>query len=194
MNDDTDVTKLSSIFARIGASSVLVAQFIRPLSPLRSVLLIVSGVFLIAAVVLFVRFPRQTMYGNVGPSSGFGDGYGFQNAQRCPQPFAYPGEERDAMERIQRFCLVIMVGLLIVMFVVMEVLPMSFEDRHPIMTGTMTIGGIVSLLMAPCILRPLLRARRLGQQPAASVYLSSVVGMLLMVIAGIAFLVCSIYL
>ena len=197
MDNDADIAKMSSIFTRIGTSSFLLAQFARvagPLEFLRTALLIVGGVFLIAAVVLYVRFPRQTMYGNVGPSSGLGDGYGFQNTQCRPQPFAYPGEERDAMERIQRFCLVIMVGLLIVAFLVTEVLPMSFEDKHPIMMDTMAIGGVVSLLMAPCMLRPLLRARRLGQQPAVTEYLSSLLSMLCLLAGGIAFLVCSTYL
>ena len=197
MDNDADIAKMSSTFTRIGTSSLLLAQFTRvagPLEFLRTALLVVSGVFLIAAVVLFVRFPRQTMYGNVGPSSGLGDGYGFQNIQCRPQPFAYPGEERDAMERIQRFCLVIMVGLLIVVFLVMEVLPMSFEEQYPIMKAAMAIAAIGSLLMAPCSLRRIFQARRVGQQLSVTEYLSSLIGMLGLLAAGIAFLSCSIYL
>ena len=197
MDNDADIAKMSSTFTRIGTSSLLLAQFTRvagPLGFLRTALLVVSGVFLIAAVVLFVRFPRQTMYGNVGPSSGLGDGYGFQNTQCRPQPFAYPGEERDAMERIQRFCLVIMVGLLIVVFLVMEVLPMSPEEQYPIMKAAMVIAAIGSLLMAPCTFRRVLHARRLGLQPAVTEYLSALIGMLCLLAAGIAFLSCTIYL
>lgn len=203
MDNDADIAKMSSIFARIGTSSLLLAQFTRvagPLGFLRSALLIVSGVFLIAAAVLFFRFPNQATYGDMNPSSGSGGVYNLQNPQYNPytQRSLYPSthldERCDAMGWMQRISLVIMVGSLVVIFLVVQVLPMSPEEQYPIMKGTMAIAAIGSLLMAPCAFRRVFHARRLGQQPAITEYLSSLLGMLCLLIAGIVFLVCSIYL
>ena len=203
MDNDADIAKMSSIFTRIGTSSLLLAQFARvagPLEFLRTALLVVSGVFLIAAAVLFFRFPNQATYGNMNPSSGSGGVYDLQNpqynlyTQRSLYPFTHLDERCDAMGWMQRISLVIMVGSLIVIFLVVQVLPMSLEEQYPIMKAAMVIAAIGSLLMAPCTFRRVLHARRLGLQPAVTEYLSALIGMLCLLAAGIAFLSCTIYL
>ena len=203
MDNDADIAKMSSIFTRIGTSSLLLAQFTRvagPLGFLRTALLVVSGVFLIAAAVLFFRFPNQATYGDMNPSSDFGGVYDLQNPQYNPYtqrslyPSTHPDERCDAMGWMQRISLVIMVGSLIVIFLVVQVLPMSLEEQYPIMKAAMVIAAIGSLLMAPCTFRRVLHARRLGLQPAVTEYLSSLIGMLCLLAAGIAFLSCTIYL
>ena len=142
MDNDADIAKMSSIFTRIGTSSLLLAQFTRvagPLGFLRTALLVVSGVFLIAAAVLFFRFPNQATYGDMNPSSGSGGVYDLQNPQYNPytQRSLYPSthldERCDAMGWMQRISLAIMVGSLIVIFLVVQVLPMSPEEQYPIM-------------------------------------------------------------
>ena len=203
MDNDADIAKMSSIFTRIGTSSLLLAQFTRvagPLEFLRTALLVVSGVFLIAAAVLFFRFPNQATYGDMNPSSGFGGVYDLQNPQYNPYtqrplyPSTHLDERCDAMGWMQRISLVIMVGSLIVIFLVVQVLPMSPEEQYPIMKAAMAIAAIGSLLMAPCTFRRVLHARRLGLQLAVTEYLSALLGMLCLLAAGIAFLSCSIYL
>ena len=203
MDNDADIAKMSSTFTRIGTSSLLLAQFTRvagPLGFLRSALLIVSGVFLIAAAVLFFRFPNQATYGDMNPSSGSGGVYDLQNPQYNPytQRSLYPSthldERCDAMGWMQRISLVIMVGSLIVVSLVMQVLPTSPEEQYPIMKAAMAIAAIGSLLMAPCSLRQIFQARRVGQQLAVTEYLSSLLGMLCLLTIGIFFLFCSIYL
>ena len=203
MDNDADIAKMSSTFTRIGTSSLLLAQFTRvagPLGFLRTALLVVSGVFLIAAAVLFFRFPNQATYGDMNPSSGFGGVYDLQNPQYNPytQRSLYPSthldERCDAMGWMQRISLVIMVGSLIVVFWVVRVLPTSPEEQYPIMKAAMAIAAIGSLLMAPCSLRQIFQARRVGQQLAVTEYLSSLLGMLCLLTIGIFFLFCSIYL
>ena len=203
MDNDADIAKMSSIFTRIGTSSLLLAQFTRvagPLGFLRSALLIVSGVFLIAAAVLFFRFPNQATYGDMNPSSGSGGVYDLQNPQYNPYtqrplyPSTHLDERCDAMGWMQRISLAIMVGSLIVIFLVVQVLPMSPEEQYPIMKAAMAIAAIGSLLMAPCSLRQIFQARRVGQQLAVTEYLSSLLGMLCLLTIGIFFLFCSIYL
>ena len=203
MDNDADIAKMSSIFTRIGTSGLLLAQFTRvagPLEFLRTALLVVSGVFLIAAAVLFFRFPNQATYGDMNPSSGSGGVYDLQNpqytqyTQRSLYPSTHLDERCDAMGWMQRISLVIMVGSLIVIFLVVQVLPMSLEEQYPIMKAAMVIAAIGSLLMAPCTFRRVLHARRLGLQPAVTEYLSSLLGMLCLLAAGIAFLSCTIYL
>ena len=203
MDNDADIAKMSSTFTRIGTSSLLLAQFTRvagPLGFLRTALLIVSGVFLIAAAVLFFRFPNQATYGDMNPSSGSGGVYDLQNPQYNPytQRSLYPSthldERCDAMGWMQRISLVIMVGSLIVIFLVVQFLPMSLEEQYPIMKAAMAIAAIGSLLMAPCSLRQIFQARRVGQQLAVTEYLSSLLGMLCLLTIGIFFLFCSIYL
>ncbi|MFC2339276.1 MAG: hypothetical protein ACFNLW_05245 [Olsenella sp.] len=95
---------------------------------------------------------------------------------------------------VQRISLVIMVGSLIVVSLVMQVLPTSPEEQYPIMKAAMAIAAIGSLLMAPCSLRQIFQARRVGQQLAVTEYLSSLLGMLCLLTIGIFFLFCSIYL
>ena len=203
MDNDADIAKMSSTFTRIGTSSLLLAQFTRvagPLGFLRTALLVVSGVFLIAAAVLFFRFPNQATYGDMNPSSGSGGVYDLQNPQYNPytQRSLYPSthldERCDAMGWMQRISLVIMVGSLIVVFWVVRVLPTSPEEQYPIMKAAMAIAAIGSLLMAPCSLRQIFQARRVGQQLAVTEYLSSLLGMLCLLTIGIFFLFCSIYL
>ena len=203
MDNDADIAKMSSTFTRIGTSSLLLAQFTRvagPLGFLRTALLIVSGVFLIAAAVLFFRFPNQATYGDMNPSSGSGGVYDLQNPQYNPytQRSLYPSthldERCDAMGWMQRISLVIMVGSLIVVFWVVRILPTSPEEQYPIMKAAMAIAAIGSLLMAPCSLRQIFQARRVGQQLAVTEYLSSLLGMLCLLTIGIFFLFCSIYL
>ena len=203
MDNDADIAKMSSTFTRIGTSSLLLAQFTRvagPLEFLRTALLVVSGVFLIAAAVLFFRFPNQATYGDMNPSSGSGGVYDLQNPQYNPytQRSLYPSthldERCDAMGWMQRISLVIMVGSLIVVSLVMQVLPTSPEEQYPIMKAAMAIAAIGSLLMAPCSLRRIFQARRVGQQLAVTEYLSSLLGMLCLLTIGIFFLFCSIYL
>ena len=203
MDNDADIAKMSSTFTRIGTSSLLLAQFTRvagPLEFLRTALLVVSGVFLIAAAVLFFRFPNQATYGDMNPSSGSGGVYDLQNPQYNPytQRSLYPSthldERCDAMGWMQRISLVIMVGSLIVVSLVMQVLPTSPEEQYPIMKAAMAIAAIGSLLMAPCSLRQIFQARRVGQQLAVTEYLSSLLGMLCLLTIGIFFLFCSIYL
>ena len=203
MDNDADIAKMSSTFTRIGTSSLLLAQFTRvagPLGFLRTALLVVSGVFLIAAAVLFFRFPNQATYGDMNPSSGSGGVYGLQNPQYNPYtqrslyPSTHPDERCDAMGWMQRISLVIMVGSLIVVFWVVRILPTSPEEQYPIMKAAMAIAAIGSLLMAPCSLRQIFQARRVGQQLAVTEYLSSLLGMLCLLTIGIFFLFCSIYL
>ena len=203
MDNDADIAKMSSIFTRIGTSSLLLAQFTRvagPLEFLRTALLVVSGVFLIAAAVLFFRFPNQATYGDMNPSSGFGGVYDLQNPQYNPYtqrplyPSAHLDERCDAMGWMQRISLVIMVGSLIVVFWVVRILPTSPEEQYPLMKAAMALAAIGSRLMAPCSLRQIFQARRVGQQLAVTEYLSSLLGMLCLLTIGIFFLLCSIYL
>ncbi len=136
----------------------------------------------------------------MNPSSGFGGVYDLQNPQYNPYtqrplyPSTHLDERCDAMGWMQRISLVIMVGSLIVIFLVVQVLPMSLEEQYPIMKAAMVIAAIGSLLMAPCTFRRVLHARRLGLQPAVTEYLSALIGMLCLLAAGIAFLSCTIYL
>ena len=95
---------------------------------------------------------------------------------------------------VQRISLVIMVGSLIVVFWVVRILPTSPEEQYPIMKAARATAAIGSLLMAPCSLRQIFQARRVGQQLAVTEYLSSLLGMLCLLTIGIFFLFCSIYL
>ena len=203
MDNDADIAKLSLIFARIGVGSILVAQcshMTEPSGPLWLLFFTVSMSSFLASVILFFRSRSQGTYGNVNPAPGFSGSYDLQetrrrlHTQRLLHPSTHLDEGCDAMGWVQRICLVIMVGSLIVVFWVVRILPTSPEEQYPIMKAAMALAAIGSLLMAPCSLRQIFQARRVGQQLAVTEYLSSLLGMLCLLTIGIFFLFCSIYL